>query len=49
VDERQPEHAGQRALDSDVAQAGERGNVGGAAAQDREPETANTAAAESRS
>ncbi|KAK4574990.1 hypothetical protein LTR86_000840 [Recurvomyces mirabilis] len=45
VDPRQPENANQRALDSDVAQTG-RGDVGGAAAQDREPESASSVAAE---
>jgi len=46
VDPHQPEFAGQRALDSDVAQPGQRGTVGGAAAEDRIPENATGVASE---
>jgi len=56
VDAHQPEHADQRALNKDDAKVG-RGSAGGdaaqdrggAAAQDRIPESADTVAAESRS
>ncbi|KAK5116419.1 hypothetical protein LTR62_007966 [Meristemomyces frigidus] len=48
VDPRQPENANQRALDKDDAQGktGGRGTVGGAPAQEREPETASGVATE---
>lgn len=46
VDPHAPEFAGQRALDSDVAQPGQRGTVGGAPAEERVPETATGVAAE---
>jgi len=47
VDPHLPENQGQRALDNEDAQKrGPRGEVGGAAAQDRIPETAETVASE---
>ncbi|OCK82029.1 hypothetical protein K432DRAFT_325079 [Lepidopterella palustris CBS 459.81] len=45
---RDPEFAGQRALDEDVP-SGKRGNLGGPAAQERVPEGAETVAAEAPS
>ncbi|KAJ4360140.1 uncharacterized protein N0V89_000700 [Didymosphaeria variabile] len=45
---RDPKFANQRNLEEDVP-AGQRGNVGGPPAQEREPETANTVARESAS
>ncbi|EMC92209.1 hypothetical protein BAUCODRAFT_27538 [Baudoinia panamericana UAMH 10762] len=47
VDAHDPQFAGQRAMDKDEAVIG-RGNVGGAAAQDREPESATTVATENK-
>lgn len=48
VDPHAPEHAGQRALDSEVAQPGQRGTVGGPPAEERLPETAEGVATETK-